>query len=105
MPLLLVNRFLSFLYESIEADEPFGSDDDELSVDEDFDSDVDEEFSEPDELDFEMRDLELAEDDELNVVLFELEMRTRGQKICRKWNTQKTRQIIKKSRFLIYLDS
>lgn len=58
----------------MEADEPFGSeDDDELSADEDFDIDADDdEFSEPDELDFEIRDLVLTDDEELNVVLFEL---------------------------------
>lgn len=65
------NRFLSFLYESIEADEPFSSEDDELSADEDFDRDDDDEFSEPDELDFDIKDLVLVEDEELNGVLLE----------------------------------
>lgn len=45
---------------------------DELSVDGVFDNDADDEFNEPDELDFEMSDLVLADDDELNDVLFEL---------------------------------
>lgn len=74
-PLLLVNRFLSFLYESMEVAEPFGSDDDddddEFSDDDVFDTDEDDEFSEPDELDFDIN-LVLVDDDELNVVLFEL---------------------------------
>lgn len=59
----------------MEADDPFGNDDEEFRADDDFDSDVDDdddEFSEPDELDFEMRDFELVEDEELNIVLFEL---------------------------------
>lgn len=46
--------------------------DDEFTIDEFFDTDADEEFNEPDELDFEMNDFELVDDDELNVVLFEL---------------------------------
>lgn len=49
-------------------------DDDELSdEDEVFDSDADVEFSEPDELDFEMSDFVLVDDEELNRLLFELE--------------------------------
>lgn len=48
-------------------------DDDELSdADEVFDNDVDDEFSEPDELDLEIRVLVLVDDEVLNGVLFEL---------------------------------
>lgn len=66
---LFVNRFLSFLYASIEAVEPFGRDDVELSADDVFDSedaddDVDDELSEPEELDFEIKDLDPADADE-----------------------------------------
>lgn len=74
MPLLFVKRFFSFLYPSIDALELlFGSDDDELSVDEFFESDEDE-FSEPDELDLEIIDFvaPIDEEDELKPVLFEL---------------------------------
>lgn len=71
VPLLFVNRFLSFLYESIDdAVEPFGSDDVEFSADDDFDSD-DDELSDPEELDFEINDL-VPDDDADEYVLFEL---------------------------------
>lgn len=81
--LLFVNRFLSFLYVSIDdAVEPFGRDDVELSADDVFDSD-DDEFSEPEELDFEINDLvpvdaDDADDDEY-AVLFELNRRIVNQ--------------------------
>lgn len=74
MPLLFVNRIFSFLYGSIDAVELFGSDDDGLNDDEFFDSDADE-FNEPDELDLEIKDFVApVDDDELNPVLFELEV-------------------------------
>lgn len=65
VPLLFVNRFLSFLYESIDdAVEPF-------------DSDV--ELSDPDELDLDINDLfaavdddDAADDDDPDMLLFEL---------------------------------
>lgn len=76
VPVLFVNRFLSFLYASIEAVEPFGREVVELGADDVFDSN-DAELSEPEELDFEIRDLDPADDDvdddeDEYAVLFEL---------------------------------
>lgn len=76
MLLLFVNRFLSFLYVSMDdAAEPFGRDDVEFCADDVFESDDDEEFSDPDDPDFEINDLGPADDDEdadEYAVLFEL---------------------------------
>lgn len=73
--LLFVNRFLSFLYVSIDdVVEPFGRDDVELSADDVFDNDDDDddELSEPEELDFEINDLVPVDADDEYTALFEL---------------------------------
>lgn len=57
LPLLKLDRLLSFLYESSDdVEDVFESDDDEFNREAAFDSDVDDEFNVPDELDLEISD-------------------------------------------------
>lgn len=100
--LLFVNRFLSFLYVSMDdVVEPFCRDDVEFSAEDVFDSD-DDELSEPDDEDFDINDLVPADDDDEDdadeeyAVLFEL---NQSKKILMNVKKNNEKNLVLNSRF------